>query len=211
MSTTVTPYTPAWQVKRRWTHEWSRSALFGAFAHLGLPRTLLDVGCGEGHLVELAARLGIYSVGVDVSLTDPRRQGSLFTLLRRDLTVPLGLEAETAVGRDLTPCVFDLVLCWEVAEHLPPAAADQLVDTLATYAAPAGTLVFTAAYPGQGGTGHVNEQPPQYWRDSLVAAGFTPVQHGPLRDTWTAVCGWCQWYPQNLQVFRRREYRLPAV
>jgi hypothetical protein len=33
-------------------------------------------------------------------------------------------------------------------------------------------VVFTAAPPGQGGTGHVNEQPQSYWIDRFRAEGM---------------------------------------
>jgi cyclopropane fatty-acyl-phospholipid synthase-like methyltransferase len=194
-------YTPAWQKKRRWTHEWSRAVFLGALAHVGVPRTMLDVGCGDGHLVELAARLGIYSVGVDISLMQERVDGSSFVLLRADLTKPCPSLRAIA---EFAPAGFDLVLCWETAEHLPASAADQLVETIVQHTAPRGLVLFTAAPPGQGGTGHVNEQPPAYWSDKFVAAGFCPVHHHPLRATWEAVSGWCWWYPANLQVFARQ-------
>jgi hypothetical protein len=47
----------------------------------------------------------------------------------------------------------------EVAEHLAPALAPRLVSFLSTFP----LVAFTAAPPGQGGTGHINEQPKSYW------------------------------------------------
>jgi SAM-dependent methyltransferase len=55
---------------------------------------------------------------------------------------------------------FDLAYCLEVAEHLPATMGDELVRVTALMAP---VVVFTAAAPGQGGTGHVNEQPKEYW------------------------------------------------
>jgi hypothetical protein len=43
---------------------------------------------------------------------------------------------------------------WRWAEHLPPGAADGLV---AGPAALSDRILFSAAVPGQGGTGHVSE------------------------------------------------------
>src|SRR5437870_2593605 len=55
---------------------------------------------------------------------------------------------------------FELALCIEVAEHLPPRAGDLLVAAL-SQAAPA--VVFSTAIPQQEGTDHINEQWPSYW------------------------------------------------
>jgi protein-L-isoaspartate O-methyltransferase len=194
-------YTPQWRRKRRWIDEWSTRALLATFAHFGVPDTLLDVGCGDGHLVATAARLGTAAVGVDLSVAD-HEEHPRATLRRADLTKPLDL-ALPNVWSQTTPPVFDMVLCWETAEHLPESASDQLVATLALYAARHGILVFTAAVPGQGGVGHFNEQPPEYWAAKLSGAGFRSFDAEPLRRTWTSVCGPCQWYARNLQLFRR--------
>lgn len=49
---------------------------------------------------------------------------------------------------------FDLVLCLEVAEHLPASAADTLVRSLTGLG---NVIAFSAAIPFQGGANHVNE------------------------------------------------------
>jgi hypothetical protein len=62
------------------------------------------------------------------------------------------------------PAKCDLAYSFEVAEHLPPELGNRLVAFLA---ASAPTVVFTAAPPGQGGSGHVNEQERPYWVRAL--------------------------------------------
>ena len=104
---------------------------------------------------------------------------------------------------DESPRAFDLAICWELAEHLPPEAADTLTATLARYTRASGRLLFTAARPGQGGYGHVNEQPIEYWESRLRGRGFELADAEPLRATWQAVCGPCRWYPSNLMMFQR--------
>jgi len=49
----------------------------------------------------------------------------------------------------------ELVISFEVAEHIPPQFHPQLIRSLAE--ASSKYLIFSAARPGQGGTGHVNE------------------------------------------------------
>lgn len=154
---------------------------------------MIDVGCGDGHLVKWAGEQGIFSVGYDITLPADvvtRR----YQLWRMDLTkVPMTL------GK------ADLVLCWEVAEHLSKSAADVLCDSLMKATAPGGILLFTAAIPGQGGSGHINEQPHTYWRDKLVARGFVwdTGESVHLSRVWRDVAPTAWWYGNNCQVLRR--------
>jgi 2-polyprenyl-3-methyl-5-hydroxy-6-metoxy-1,4-benzoquinol methylase len=64
----------------------------------------------------------------------------------------------------------DTVICLEVAEHIEESRADEVVAKIA--AAVEKTLIFTAAAPGQGGIGHINCQPKDYWADKLSASGL---------------------------------------
>jgi SAM-dependent methyltransferase len=98
--------------------------------------------------------------------------------------------------------VFDLAYCFEVAEHVPAHFADRLVSHLVNSAK---TVVFTAAPPGQGGTGHVNEQPRDYWIERFARHGTAyreDLTH-ELSDSWRAgsVASW--WLPDNVMVFDR--------
>jgi hypothetical protein len=63
-----------------------------------------------------------------------------------------------------------LVICTEVAEHLPANVASQLVSHLVSLS---DVILFTAATPGQGGRHHLNEQPHSYWVALFAQLGFT--------------------------------------
>jgi hypothetical protein len=91
---------------------------------------------------------------------------------------------------------FDLVLSLEVAEHLPPAAADRFVGLLV---ATAPLVAFSAAAPGQGGTGHLNEQWPRFWADHFAAYGYEAVDC--LREEFWQDERVAWWYRQNLLLF----------
>ena len=67
---------------------------------------------------------------------------------------------------------FDLVLCLEVAEHLPADSAPTLIDSLVSLGP---VIVFSAAIPYQGGTHHVNEQRPEYWARHFATKEYVPV------------------------------------
>lgn len=72
-----------------------------------------------------------------------------------------------------TKCVlerkFDLALSLEVAEHIEPNAANIFCDNLTKMS---DVIVFSAAIPKQGGTGHVNEQWASYWVEKFQRRGY---------------------------------------
>jgi SAM-dependent methyltransferase len=141
------------------------------------PSSVIDVGCGEGWFCREFEVLGARTVGVDGSWVDGATHVDLATPPYPDLGY------------------FDLALCLEVGEHVDRAHASDLVDWLVGLAP---IVVFSAAIPGQGGEGHVNEQRPEWWRD-LFHAGGLPIT-GALR--WQV---WGDdriepWYRQNLLV-----------
>jgi SAM-dependent methyltransferase len=143
------------------------------------PRTVLDVGCGEGWWALAFAGLGCEVTGVDGAYVAD--VGVPF--VARDLAAPFD------VGR------FDLAVCLEVAEHLPESRAAGLIEDLCR-AAP--TILFSAAVPGQGGHGHINEQWPGYWVNLFHANEF--AVSGALRWVLWGDDRIEPWYRQNLLV-----------
>lgn len=116
-----------------------------------------DVGAGSGAYAAEATRRGHPTVAYERDRFGrflARRQG--VHALPFDLTSPP------------SPPRCDLAFCFEVAEHVPPDLGDALVAFLA---ATAKEILFTAAPPGQGGTGHINEQPMAYWETRFALHG----------------------------------------
>ena len=58
---------------------------------------------------------------------------------------------------------YDCAVTIEVAEHIPKEYSENLVKNLVNLSK--GFILFTAAPPGQGGTGHINCQPKEFWID----------------------------------------------
>src|ERR1700722_15751200 len=113
--------------------------------------SVCDVGCGAGSWLQAFADNGITDyLGLDGDYVD---RASLAIPVERfratDLAQPFVVERN-----------FDLAVCLEVAEHLPPSRAESLIADL-TKVAP--LVLFSAAIPHQGGKGHVNEQWQPYW------------------------------------------------
>jgi SAM-dependent methyltransferase len=154
-------------------------------------QSVVDVGCGLGTwLAEFAAAGVTDYLGVDGDYVDRSRLAiPPERFLAKDLAQPL------EIGRR-----FDLAVCLEVAEHLPAENADTLVDSL-TRLAP--VVLFSAAIPYQPGTGHVNEQWPEYWRDRFARRDYVVVD--VLRDRLWQNDDVATWYRQNLLLFVNRD------
>jgi glycosyltransferase involved in cell wall biosynthesis len=160
------------------------------------PKIALDVGAGPGQLVGRLRELGVDAWGLDGSRHAFERadKGVRPYLWQEDLT--LGLSGPRAAG-------YDLVVCTEVAEHIPAKHADTLVRKLCEACATDGSIVFTAAPPGQGGHDHINEQPFSYWEAKFTAQGFTvdTEKTERLKHEWMRLKR-IPWYAQNVRVLR---------
>lgn len=109
---------------------------------------------------------------------------------------PSDLEKPFLLGRR-----FDLIICLEVAEHLSPTVADQLIDSLVAHS---DCVVFSAAVPFQGGTGHVNEQWPAYWAEKFRNVGYNA--YDCLRSrVWNDSRVRC-WFAQNVIVYATPQF-----
>ena len=155
------------------------------------PSSVVDVGCGVGSWLAVFRERGVRTIlGIDGEYVDRGRLEIPHECFRaRDVARPLDV-----VER------FDLVVTLEVAEHLPPEAADAFVGSV-TELGP--VVLFSAAVPGQGGFRHLNEQWPPYWVERFEQRGFVPID--ALRDElWeTTEVEW--WYAQNVLFFCRRD------
>lgn len=149
-------------------------------------RSVVDVGCGIGCWAGQFLSHGASVIGVDgdwVDRTSLRIPETCF--LPRDLSNQLRLNDR-----------FDLAVCIEVAEHLPPDRASSLIEDLVGLAP---CVLFSAAVPDQGGTGHLNEQPLPYWAAKFAAHGYQPADCIRLRIWDDERISW--WFRQNLIFF----------
>jgi len=152
----------------------------------------VDVGCGSGAYAAEAVRRGHPTVGLERSWAGrlmARRQGVRCESFDLRRYVPV----EQAGS-------FDLAYCFEVAEHLPPALGDSLVDAICGLAP---KVVFSAAPPGQGGVGHINEQPAEYWHARFSSKGFhhDASASAAMRESFQQNGIWAPWLKSNTAVY----------
>lgn len=156
----ATPYDDEFYAYTDVQAERSARGLLPVVQRLVGPRSVLDIGCGRGGWLRIWSELGAEDIaGVDGDYVDRGR-----LQIAGDEFRAADLSQSLELGRS-----FDLVQSLEVAEHVPEAHATTFVGNLTHHG---DVVLFSAAPPGQGGTGHVNEQPYEFWRDRFEARGY---------------------------------------
>lgn len=150
-------------------------------------RSVADAGCGTGTWLSVCREQGVADV---LGLDGP-------WVPRGRLAIPAECFRETDLRRPFAvERRFDLALSLEVGEHLPAECAEGFIDSL-TKLAP--LVVFSAAVPGQGGTGHINEQWPAFWERLFAQCGFQALDC--LRDKFWDDDTIDPWYVQNTLLY----------
>lgn len=135
------------------------------------PKSVIDIGSSCGVFL-----LPFYEAGVDIWGVDGDESA-----FQPDIRcVPI----EFLEGHDLRkpyypPKRYDVCICTETLEHIPPEYADVVLDSLSRCS---DNLFFMAAVPGQGGIGHVNLLPPKEWAERLRVRGFRQWQKRRLPE-----------------------------
>ena len=157
------------------------------------PKSVVDLGCGLGAWLAVFRECGVQDcLGIDGDYVDYRQlQIPVDTFLSRDLTQPLQLDRR-----------FDLAISLEVAEHLPAESASTFIDSLVKLS---DVVLFSAAVPFQGGTGHLNEQWAGYWVKLFEAHGYTAIDC--LRQRLWSSDHVQPWYIQNSLLFVKSDRR----
>ena len=176
----------AFDANWHWDNLFADLAPFIYLAEKFTVSSVLDVGCGVGLYLRLFRERGArVAFGVDgIPPEATVLAGHEYRAV--DLTAPLSLGQR-----------FDVVLCLEVAEHLPDTAADVLMDSIAGHAG--GLVVFSAAEVNQPGHGHINCRPIGDWLDRWRSRGWVPDLSETLALRALATL---PWFKRNIVVLR---------
>lgn len=93
---------------------------------------------------------------------------------------------------------FDLAICLEVAEHLPPESSHNFIKALCEHS---DHVIFSAGCPWQPGQNHINCQWPEFWQQLFNQSGFACEDN--IRPRIWNIQGIEIWYRQNLFTARR--------
>jgi SAM-dependent methyltransferase len=94
----------------------------------------------------------------------------------------------------------DVAICVEVAEHILPSSSRPLVSELTKVS---DHVVFSAACPGQGGPGHINEEWPSSWAALFNERDFVTIDI--FRPSMWNMSDIPFWYRQNLLLMVSRK------
>ena len=165
----------------------ARAILSTLLPHLEC-RSMVDFGCGTGTWLWVAHSFGVESIrGLDGDYVPPRQ-----LMIPQDCFCAVDLEEPVVLEKK-----YDLAISMEVAEHLHKESADKFVESLCNAA---DTILFSAAHPGQGGDGHINEQPMTYWTSKFGKHGFLPVE---IRQLFEGNEDIESWYRENIVLYVR--------
>jgi SAM-dependent methyltransferase len=184
-------YTKEWfEAQQIWSRR-SAEVVLPFLLELVRLESAVDVGCGTGSWLAVLRELGVRDIlGVDSDLVGvDALEIPADRFLVADLADPLDLDRS-----------FDIAISLEVAEHLPESNAETLVESLTKLAS---LILFSAAIPYQGGTGHMNEQWQDYWESMFRQRGFLAVD--ALRPLIWDHADVKYWYAQNMLLYVREE------
>lgn len=169
----------------------SAKILVPLIVNLFNPHSVVDFGCGTGAWLREYVKNGVSDIrGYDGDYVLDNK-----LLIDERFFFPCNLEDELNIDRK-----FDLAMSLEVAEHLPEVSADSFVNKLTLASS---LIVFSAAVPGQGGIGHVNEQWTRYWSNKFIKQGYTPIDI--LRKKIIGLTQIRPYYRSNIMIYTNRE------
>src|SRR5215813_10398939 len=155
------------------------------------PKSAVDLGSGTGEWLGELRKLGVTDVmGVDGDWVD---RAAL--KIPTDQFKPFDLRKKLVMNR-----TFDLAISVETAEHLPPERGEGFVADLVALAP---VVLFSAAFPGQGGRDHINEQWQDYWARLFAKHDYVALDFLRLKfwnDSRIEL-----WYRQNIILYVRRD------
>jgi SAM-dependent methyltransferase len=161
------------------------------------PRKVIDVGCGSGEWLAAFLDTGVEEIlGVDGAYVP---MSSL--AIPPDRFHCADLREALTIGAQ-----FDLVVCLEVAEHLPPERSEGLIADLISLGP---VIAFSAAVPGQGGVDHINLRWQSDWARMFAAQGYRWVD--VVRPHVWERRDVEYWYSQNLLVYTEDSRATKAV
>jgi SAM-dependent methyltransferase len=122
------------------------------------PQRVLDAGCAIGLLVETLRARGVDAAGIDLSTWAIEHATEAAKPYVRE-----GSIVEPFDGQ------YDLIVCIEVLEHMPPEEAEKAI---ANFARHTGDVLFSSTPFDYKEPTHVNVRMPEEWAEAFARHGF---------------------------------------
>ncbi|MCW1951552.1 MAG: methyltransferase domain-containing protein [Octadecabacter sp.] len=159
------------------------------------PKTVIDLGCGLGFFLKAMANEGSKVTAVDNDwVKDLETEVPKDSYVFHDLNEPFK-----------SPKRYALATSFEVAEHLKPERSESFVDDLCALS---NTVAFSAAIPGQGGSGHINLRWQSDWVEMFAERGYRC--YDAIRPEISNKEDSYFWFRQNAFLFVKDGSRVPA-
>lgn len=126
-------------------------------------KSVIDIGCGPGGMVELCKRKGLDVLGVDGDFTVERPE-----YIKENIVIH-----DYSVGPYIPEKNYDLAWTVEFVEHVEEKYMQNFIDTFKKCK----LVIMTHAFPGQPGWHHVNCQHASYWLNVMEQNGFEPLPY----------------------------------
>lgn len=178
---------------KQWRHELTpqtMTVLYNFFE----PKSVIDVGCANGLHLKAFKQLGVEKLfGIEGTPHWAPYIKKYFgeNYLIADLRESIELKDK-----------YDLVISFEVLEHLEEEKAEQAAKNLVSF----GDVLCISANPTRGGFYHLNAKPKRYWVDIFELLGMTYCQDEVDQLQTVFQKGRCSgWFKTGLMVFRKTE------
>ncbi len=138
--------------RRRQSLNWRVQLVGDAIKNTFKPKSVVDVGCGNGDIIGYLRKSGIgrtFAIEGTKNSIESIKRNYNGTLHIHDIRT-----------HNLIYTKYDLCICLEVAEHVEDEYASVFVENLVNLS---DTVLFSFAKPGQKGHYHVNCKPTAYW------------------------------------------------
>lgn len=154
-------------------------------------KTVIDLGCGPGLYSKAFVSNGFDCNCFDGNPYTVEETDNLCGIL--DLSEPFNLNKK-----------YDCVLSLEVGEHIPRQYQDTFVSNLINHSN--GLIILSWATIGQGGHGHVNEQPNEYIESLFIEYGY--VRNKTYEERLRNSAQW--WWFKNTIMVLQKDYTVIA-
>ena len=122
------------------------------------PKTVLDVGCAKGFLVESLRDRGVEAFGIDIS-----------EYAIKEVRDDIKKYCQVASATEKFDNKYDLITCIEVLEHLNEEDGQKAIENICQST---DDVIFSSTPDDFVEKTHINVQPVSYWIDSFAKRGF---------------------------------------